>query len=144
MAYSVDVKRAQEFAAEKHKGQLDKAGAPYIGHLCRVASRLQDPACQVVAWLHDTMEDQNVTFDELEVLFGEETARTVQLMTRRGEAYDDYIQRLKGNPVARAVKVSDLIDNSNLSRLQTVGMEDVERQAKYNRALMELVREEAQ
>lgn len=54
---------------------------------------------------------------------------------REDEAYDDYVARAKSDPVARMVKISDLIDNSNLSRLPQVTLKDVDRQAKYNRAL---------
>ncbi len=63
-------------------------------------------------------------------------------MSRRdGEAWEDYLERVKQNPTARAVKISDLIDNSNLSRLDRVTMKDVRRQEKYNRALQFLMEE---
>ena len=72
--------------------------------------------------------------------FGPETAAAVDAVSRRdGEEWDDYLKRVKQNPIARQVKISDLIDNSNLSRLQDVTMRDVERQARYNRALKYLL-----
>ena len=49
---------------------------------------------------------------------------------------------MAANPVARQVKISDLIDNSNLSRIPHVTMKDVKRQAKYNKALKKLLEEE--
>ncbi len=136
MAYSEDVEAARAFAQAKHSGQTDKAGKPYTGHLERVASRLTDPAQQVVAWLHDTMEDTGTTYEEIAAMFGPDTADCVAAMTHReGEDYMDYVRRLSASPVARAVKISDLIDNSSLCRLPVVTIEDVRRQRKYNDAL---------
>ena len=60
---------------------------------------------------------------------------------REGETWSEYLDRVQENPVARAVKISDLIDNSNLGRIPVVTMKDVKRQAKYNKALEKLVGE---
>ena len=133
---SQDVKTAQAWAEKLHKGQVDKSGKPYMDHPARVAGRLESPEAQVVGWLHDTVEDTGLSLMEIEKEFGPETAAAVDAVSRRdGEAWEDYLQRVKANSIARQVKISDLIDNSNLSRLAHVGMRDVERQAKYNRAL---------
>ena len=76
----------------------------------------------------------------MEARFGPETAAAVDAISHReGESWEDYIARVAANPVARAVKISDMIDNSNLSRLEAVTLRDVERQAKYNRALLFLM-----
>ncbi len=134
--YSTAVARAQAFAKACHQGQVDRAGQPYIGHLARVAQRLAEPELQVVAWLHDSIEDAGVSFADLAVGFGEATARAVVALThQQGEGYLAYVARLREEPVARLVKISDLIDNSNLSRLPQVTLADVERQGKYNQAL---------
>ncbi len=115
---STDVNTAREWAERLHRGQKDKSGAPYIGHPARVAGRLQSQEEQVVGWLHDTVEDTGLTLREIEAQFGPETAAAVDAMSRRdGEAWDDYLQRVRQNPTARAVKIIDLIDNSNLTRL---------------------------
>ena len=138
---STDVKTAREWAERLHQGQKDKSGAPYIGHPARVAGRLQSPEEQVVGWLHDTVEDTGLTLREIEAQFGPETAAAVDAMSRRdGEAWDDYLQRVRQNPTARQVKISDLIDNSNLTRLEHVEMRDVLRQEKYNKALQYLMK----
>lgn len=142
MPYSADVEAAKKLAARMHDGQVDKSGLPYITHPERVAARLSSPEAQVVGWLHDTVEDTPLSLDEIEARFGPETAAAVDAISRRdGETWDDYIDRVKQNPIARRVKVSDLIDNSNLSRLPRVTMKDVQRQAKYNRALETLLTE---
>jgi len=139
---SRDVKTAQEWAERLHQGQVDKSGKPYIGHPARVAGRLQTPEAQVVGWLHDTVEDTGLSLSEVEKEFGIETAKAVDAVSRKdGEDWDAYLLRVKKNPIARQVKISDLIDNSNLSRLDHITIKDVLRQAKYNRALQFLLSE---
>ena len=137
---SSDVETAKAWAERLHQGQVDKAGQPYIGHPARVAGRLESEEAQVVGWLHDTVEDTGLTIEAVEAQFGPETASALDAVTRRtGESWDDYLVRVKENPVARQVKISDLIDNSNLSRLPRVTMKDVRRQEKYNKALQFLM-----
>ena len=137
---SCDVETAKAWAERLHQGQVDKAGQPYIGHPARVAGRLESEEAQVVGWLHDTVEDTGLTIEAVEAQFGPETASALDAVTRRtGESWDDYLVRVKENPVARQVKISDLIDNSNLSRLPRVTMKDVRRQEKYNKALQFLM-----
>ena len=96
----------------------------------------------MAGWLHDTVEDTGLSLPELEKEFGPETAAAVDAVSRRtGEEWDAYLLRVKQNPIARQVKISDLIDNSSLTRLEKVTIKDVERQAKYNRALKFLMTE---
>lgn len=139
---SKDVQTAQAWAEKLHQGQVDKSGRPYIGHPTRVAGRLDSLEAQVVGWLHDTVEDTGLSLLEVEKEFGAETAAAVDAVSRRtGEDWDSYLLRVKQNPIACQVKISDLIDNSNLTRLEKVTIKDVERQAKYNRALKFLMTE---
>ena len=138
--YSRDVETAKAWAEKLHRGQTDKAGQPYIGHPTRVAGRLEQPEEQVVGWLHDTVEDTGLTLEEAAEQFGPETAAALDAVTRRAwEDWDDYLLRVKANPVAAQVKISDLIDNSNLSRIPHITMKDVKRQEKYNKALQFLM-----
>ena len=138
--YSVDVTTAKAWAVRWHEGQRDKAGQPYVTHPERVAGRLSAPEEQVVAWLHDTVEDTGLTLREIENAFGPETAAAGDAVSRRpGEEWEDYLRRVKQNEVARKVKISDLIDNSNLSRIPAVTLRDVDRQLKYNQALRYLM-----
>ena len=142
MAYSTDVEAAKALATRAHSGQTDKAGLPYITHPERVAGRLDTPEEQVVGWLHDTVEDTEVTLTDISSQFGPETAAAVDAISRReGETWNAYLDRVQENPVARAVKISDLIDNSNLGRIPVITIKDVKRQAKYNKALEKLVGE---
>ncbi len=138
--YSSDVGTAKSWAERLHQGQVDKAGQPYIGHPARVAGRLETKEAQVVGWLHDTVEDTGLTLEEVEAQFGPDTAAALDAVTRRPwEDWDVYLLRVKENPVAAQVKISDLIDNSNLSRIPRVTMKDVKRQEKYNKALQFLM-----
>ena len=141
--YSKDVETAKAWAYRQHEGQLDKAGFPYVTHPKRVAGRMETPEEQVVGWLHDTVEDTGLTLPEIEKEFGPETAAAVDAISRRdGEEWDDYLRRVKQNEVSRKVKIGDLIDNSNLSRIPNVTLRDVERQKKYNQALKYMMTEE--
>ena len=143
MAYSTDIEAAKALATKAHSGQSDKAGLPYITHPARVAERLESPEEKVVGWLHDTVEDTALTVADISNQFGPETAAAVDAITRRdGENWNTYLNRVAANPIAKAVKISDLIDNSNLGRLPTVTIKDVKRQAKYNKALEKLLGEE--
>jgi len=143
LAYSTDIEAAKSLATKAHEGQTDKAGLPYITHPERVASRLSTPEAQVVGWLHDTVEDTPLTLSDISKKFGPETAAAVDAISRRdGEKWSDYIDRVAANPMARQVKISDLVDNSNLTRIPHVTLKDVKRQAKYNKALKKLMEEE--
>ena len=97
----------------------------------------------MIAWLHDTVEDTALTVKDIAERFGPETAAAVDTISRRdGESWSDYLDRVTANPTTRQVKISDLIDNSNLSRIPHVTLKDVERQKKYNKALKKPLEEE--
>lgn len=135
------VKKAEEIARKAHAGQVDKSGRPYIGHIERVANRVASDEAKCVAWLHDVLEDTDVLPEaDLRRIFGEEIADGVLSVTHReNESYEDFVRRASVNRLGREVKVADLIDNSNLSRLEEVTLNDVCRQRKYNDALMYLL-----
>ena len=143
MPYSKDVHAAEALARKAHAGQTDKAGRPYILHPERVAGRLPTPETQVVGWLHDTVEDTGVTLKDIAARFGPDTAAAVESVTHwPGESDADYMRRVKANPVGRLVKISDLIDNSNLARLPAITRRDILRQQRYNQSLQYLLGEE--
>lgn len=127
---------AIQLATRLHTGQLDKAGADYITHPLRVMDAVTGETEKIVAVLHDTLEDTAITFQELEQQFGETIANAVQTLSRQEhEDYFDFIERVKGNAIAVQVKIADLQDNMNLSRLKTVTQKDLDRIAKYQTAL---------
>ena len=114
-----DLNTALRIAALAHAGQEDKLGGPYITHPLRVMSRCIDPRAQIVGVLHDVVEDTSTTLEELRAAgFSEEILEAVVLTTHASsESYAEYVVRLKPNPIAREVKLSDLYDNSRLERM---------------------------
>lgn len=113
------VDQAERVARAAHEGQLDKAGRPYAEHPGRVAARVAgDAAAEAVAWLHDVVEDTPVSLATLAVTFPAQVVSAVEAITRRpGEAPDCYYARVRANPLALTVKVADLDDNTDPSRL---------------------------
>ena len=117
MIYTPLTKAAMEIAYRAHHGQLDKSGAPYIFHPIHLAEQMDDEYSCCVALLHDTVEDTDVTIDELKAIFPKEVTDAVALMThQKGTDYFDYVRAIKENPIARKVKLADLAHNSDQSR----------------------------
>jgi hypothetical protein len=112
------LERALRIAAEAHEGQTDKEGLPYILHALRVMLGVLGEEAQIVAVLHDVVEDTPVTLDDLRAAgFSEAILAAVARVTHApGEPYADYVVRCKGDEIARRVKLSDLTDNSRLDR----------------------------
>jgi (p)ppGpp synthase/HD superfamily hydrolase len=110
--------RAIQIAAKAHEGQTDRDGVPYILHPLAVMMRVTDPLAKIVAVLHDVVEDTSVTVDDLRGAgFGPEVLEPLALVTHsKSEPYCDYVIRCKANPIARAVKLADLAENSRIER----------------------------
>ena len=131
------LERAIEIAARTHAGQLDKGGAPYILHPLRVMLRVVPGAQQIVAVLHDVVEDSEVTFEDLEREgFSAEVLSGLRAVTKvEGDSYEDFVARAALDPVGKAVKLADLMENSDLSRIAEPSQKDLERVEKYGRAI---------
>lgn len=128
--------RALKLAAAAHSGQVDKAGQPYIEHPKRIAARFIDEKLKTIAILHDVVEDTPITLDQIAAEFGEEIAAEVDALTRReDETYTEFVCRSAQRPLARQVKIADLQDNLDLSRLPGITPKDEERIARYRQAL---------
>jgi len=127
---------AYKLAEEAHKGQLDKGGNPYIEHPVRVAQMCKSLEAKTAAMLHDVIEDTSLTEDDLyRAGFDEKIVQTVVDLTRKdGETYMDFIRRLSANELAREVKIADLHDNMDVSRLNDIKENDVARLKKYLKA----------
>ena len=135
------LERAIEIAARTHAGQLDKGGAPYILHPLRVMLRVAPGAQQIVAVLHDVVEDSEVTFEDLEREgFSAEVINGLRAVTKvEGESYEDFVARAALDPVGKAVKLADLMENSDLSRIAEPSQKDLGRVEKYGRAIRYLM-----
>lgn len=131
------LERAIAIAAMAHEGQVDKGGAPYILHPLQVMLRLQDPQARTVAVLHDVVEDSPVSLEDLrEQGFSEGVLSALEALTKRaGEDYQAFVERAGRDPLARQVKLADLAENSDLSRIPAPSAKDLERVAKYCRAI---------
>ena len=134
------LERAIEIAARAHAGQVDKAGQPYILHPLRVMLAVRGDRSRIVAVLHDVVEDTSWTFEELrEAGFSEEILDALGAVTKReGEEYFAFVARAASNPVARPVKVADIRDNLDLSRITQPTARDHERLDRYRAALAQL------
>ncbi len=132
-------------ATEKHRGQVDKSGAPYIVHPLQVMCRMRTETERIVAVLHDVVEDTGVTLDDLRSMgYGDEIVDALDHLTRRaGESYEQFIQRIKPHPLALRVKLGDLQDNMDIRRAGTLGAKDLERLQRYQAAWFELTGERA-
>ena len=141
MNYNELYDKALQIAMRAHEGQKDKAGQDYVMHPIRVAERCDDPRAKVVALLHDTIEDSDITADYLrEEGFTEEIVEAVLAVTRReGEEYDDYVRRAAQNELGKMVKRADLEDNMDIRRLPELTDRDVERLQKYLRVWRGLI-----
>lgn len=134
------LRQAIGLATSCHQGQVDKAGRPYIEHPLRVMNAVEGEVEKIVAVLHDTLEDTTITVEEIDASFGAEVAQAIVALTRSGdEDYFDFIRRVKQNEIAAKVKIADLQDNMDLSRLSVVMEKDRIRQAKYEKALAMLL-----
>ena len=104
---------AHRIAEEKHAGQTDKQGVPYIKHPRRVAQALTEPKLKIAALLHDTLEDTDTTAQELlDAGISEECVQMVCLLTRsKHTPYMDYIRQLRQHPDVIPIKLADLRDN---------------------------------
>lgn len=112
------IEKALQIAAQAHEGQKDKAGEPYILHSLRTMMSVHGEEAQIVAVLHDVIEDTSVTADDLRKAgFNEKVVDAVLCVTHpQDEPYADYVVRCKSNEIARRVKLADLEDNSRLAR----------------------------
>lgn len=122
--YSDKVTEALMLATEAHKGQLYN-GVPYIQHPIRVSEILlrqgyTEDKYLIVAYLHDVVEDTNVSLREIEERFGDEIADAVEAISRiktndYKESEDSYLLRVVSNKVASIVKFADMLDNLTMT-----------------------------
>lgn len=129
-----------ELVVRAHRGQIDKANEPYVLHPLRLMLTQPDEAGRMVALLHDVVEDTPITLDKLRSLgYSSEVVAAVDALTRRdAETYEEFIDRLAVDPLARRVKMADLRDNMNLRRIAEPTPKDHARLEKYQRALAAL------
>jgi (p)ppGpp synthase/HD superfamily hydrolase len=138
MIYTPLTQKAMHIAYQAHHGQFDKSGTPYIFHPIHLAETMDDEYSCCVALLHDTVEDTDVTLEDLKQVFPPEVTDAVALLTHDDSVdYFDYVRAIKHNPIARKVKLADLAHNSDQSRCVGSGISEEKLQrlkAKYEKA----------
>ena len=132
------LERAIEIAVETHKGQIDKGGSPYILHPLRGMMSVHGESEKIVGVLHDVVEDSDWTFEDLLADgFSSEVIEALKSVTKisDNEGYDSFIQRAIRNPIGHKVKIADLRDNLDVTRISDITDKDVKRINKYKKAL---------
>ncbi len=132
---------AISITAKAFEEKLDKAGQPYILHCLRVMNATkgdEDTKCASV--MHDLVEDTNYTFEQLTKLgFSDRTIGLLHLVTHQKDTdYMEYIKAIAVSDEATEIKLADLRDNSDITRLKGLGKKDLDRIEKYHRAYLYL------
>lgn len=138
-----NIDTAIALACRVHKDQVDKSGRPYILHPLRLMFKFQGENERIVGILHDVVEDGGVTLDELRQSgFCESVIEAIDCLSKRDdEIYEDFIYRLSSNELASKVKVEDIRDNLDITRLNSLGEKELARIVKYHKALRFLLGE---
>ena len=96
---------------------------------------------KAVAYLHDVLEDTNVTMDELRKMFPNEIVDGVLTLThRKDESYFEYISRVSTSKLAKKVKAADLLHNLDITRIKEPTKQDYQRLEKYKKAILSYYR----
>ncbi len=139
----MNLARAIEIAASAHRNQVDKGGSPYILHPIRVMMSLNSEDEKIVGVLHDVVEDSDDwNFDRLrEEGFGEHILNALKSVTKASEVedYQQFIKRAGDNKIGRNVKIADIRDNLDVSRIGFLEEKDLLRINKYKYALCRLI-----
>ena len=141
MFLKIILDRAKAIATSAHEGQVDKAGKPYIEHPMRVMNMGKTVEEKIAGVLHDVVEDSDWTFEMLEKEgIPKDVMDALRCVTKlsEDEDYNHFIERVKTNPLAVKVKLNDLKDNMDITRLGEVTEKDLARLNKYIRAYRQL------
>lgn len=127
------VEKALEIATLAHQGQVDKNGVDYIEHPKAVASFVKRDEEKIVAYLHDVVEDTEVTLDDLKQAgFDDAVIFAVDCISKRAnETLEDYLKRVAKSPLAVEVKLADMRHNSDITRYMHPTEKDKKRCENY-------------
>jgi len=134
------LENAMSIAVTAHKGQVDKAGKPYILHPLRLMFKMNSESEMIAAVLHDVVEDTDWTFEMLKAEgFGEEVLDALRLLTHDKKVpYKNYLEAIKTNKIALRVKIADLKDNLDIKRIARPKLRDYAHIAEYLKYYNEL------
>ena len=137
MIYTELSKKAMLIAYHAHRDHVDKGGMPYIFHPLHLAEQMDTEYSVITALLHDVIEDSDISLEDLKAEgFPEPILEALSLLTHEKQVpYLEYVQRLKGNELARKIKLADLTHNSDVSRLSVQDDSSRQRFENYQRAI---------
>ena len=147
MIYTELTNLAMITAYKANHGQCDINGVPYIFHPYHVAEQMTNEYSVCAALLHDFAEDTDITVEDLKKDFPSEVTDALELLTHKKDSdYFEYIRKIRKNPIAKEVKLADIIHNSDQSRIikdtpETRRKKENWKQ-KYEKALQILTEEE--
>ena len=132
--------KAIDIATQAHAQQIDKAGKPYIGHPLRVMDAMKTDEEKIVAVLHDAVEDSELTLQDLKAAgFSDRILQAIDAITKReGEKLQDYLARVMNDFLAMKVKIADMTDNSDVSRISHPTDKDRARIETYQKNILKL------
>ena len=139
----MNLERAIQIAVQAHAGTTDRGGKAYILHPISVMMRCETDEEKIVAILHDVIEDTDWTFEALrQEGFSETIITALETVTKlsEDEDYDEFIQRSLNNEIGRKVKIADLRENLDVTRIGQLTDKDIARINKYKRALSVLTK----
>lgn len=129
------INEALKIAQKAHKGQKDKGGNDYLLHPVTVALHCDTEKERIVALLHDVIEDSDMSLEDLSI-FDKDIIEAVIAITRReDQSREDYIKQVCSNEIARKVKIADLANNMDLSRIENITQKDLDRIERYKKEL---------
>ena len=138
----MNLHRAIEIALDAHKNVSDKEENPYILHPLRLMLQMDSEEEMIVAILHDVVEDsEKWSFDKLkEEGFSKKIINSLRSVTKenKNEDYEKFIDRSIKDKIGRKVKIADISDNLDISRLKEATDKDILRINKYKKALAKL------
>jgi GTP diphosphokinase / guanosine-3',5'-bis(diphosphate) 3'-diphosphatase len=132
--------KAIAIARIAHDGQVDKGGQPYIAHPLRVMNNVETVEEKIVAVLHDSVEDSDLTLEDLKRAgFSDSIVEAIAAITKlEGEKRKDYLKRVMDNRLALKVKIADMSDNADISRIPNPTDKDRERTGIYKKTILKL------
>ena len=109
------VEKAYTFSKEKHEGQFRRDNiTPYFSHCEKVALLVESDIEKILAYLHDTVEDNRCSIEDVQTNFGEDVTNYIYKLTHhREDSYEYYIRKFNdmNNKLVKRVKIADIVAN---------------------------------